>query len=191
MQRNTETKNKIQKVFVELMNEKGFQALTVSDITRKAQINRGTFYLHYIDKFDLLEKVEDELIENLRNILLDDSEVNLNDANDLIPYTCIYNALVYAKQNFDCVSVLVKEDPNFVQKFRDVLRELLISRVKESDTLHLSMQGLPQDYAYEILLSNVASVVLLWIKKGGTESIADIATIIAKAKEISPYQILM
>lgn len=59
----------------------------------------------------------------------------------------------------------MKEDPNFVQKFKDLLRELLISRVKESDTLHLSLQGLPQDYAYEILLSNVASVVLLWIKK--------------------------
>ena len=78
----------------------------------------------------------------------------------------------------------MKEDPNFVQKFKDLLRELLISRVKESDTLHLSLQGLPQDYAYEILLSNVASVVLLWFKKGGVESIEDIATIIAKAKEI-------
>lgn len=55
----------------------------------------------------------------------------------------------------------MKEDPNFVQKFKDLLRELLISRVKESDTLHLSLQGLPQDYAYKILLSNVASVVLL------------------------------
>lgn len=85
----------------------------------------------------------------------------------------------------------MKEDPNFVQKFKDLLRELLISRVKESDTLHLSLQGLSQDYAYEILLSNVASVVLLWIKKGGVESIEDIATIIAKAKEISPYQILI
>lgn len=85
----------------------------------------------------------------------------------------------------------MKEGPNFVQKFKDLLRELLISRVKESDTLHLSLQELPQDYAYEILLSNVASVVLLWIKKGGVESIEDIATIIAKAKEISPYQILI
>lgn len=85
----------------------------------------------------------------------------------------------------------MKEDPNFVQKFKDLLRELLISRVKESDTLHLSLQGLPQDYAYEIFLNNVASVVLLWIKKGGVESIEDIATIIAKAKKISPYQILI
>lgn len=47
----------------------------------------------------------------------------------------------------------MKEDPNFVQKFKDLLRELLISRVKESDTLHLSLQGLPQYYAYEILLA--------------------------------------
>lgn len=61
------------------MDEKGFQALTVSGITRMAHINRSTFYLHYMDKFELLEKLEDEFIENLHHILLDNSEINLEE----------------------------------------------------------------------------------------------------------------
>ena len=39
---------------IELTGQKGFAAVTVSDLTRYAGINRATFYRHYEDKFDLL-----------------------------------------------------------------------------------------------------------------------------------------
>src|SRR5262245_11473787 len=39
---------------LELTVEKGFPAVTVSDLTKHAGINRATFYRHYQDKFDLL-----------------------------------------------------------------------------------------------------------------------------------------
>ena len=40
------------------MEEKDFEIITVLDITKRANINRGTFYLHYVDKYDMLEKYE-------------------------------------------------------------------------------------------------------------------------------------
>lgn len=46
----------IREAFVSLLEEKGFDQLTVRDITARADINRATFYLHYRDKYDLLEK---------------------------------------------------------------------------------------------------------------------------------------
>src|SRR5262245_10990601 len=39
---------------IELTVQKGFAAVTVSDLTKEAGINRATFYRHYQDKFDLL-----------------------------------------------------------------------------------------------------------------------------------------
>ena len=53
--RQTSTKTDIRKTFIELLNTKGFDNLTVSDIARGSDINRGTFYLHYVDKYDLME----------------------------------------------------------------------------------------------------------------------------------------
>lgn len=44
--RKTQTKAIIKNVFTQLLIEKGFNSLTVSDITRMSNINRGTFYLH-------------------------------------------------------------------------------------------------------------------------------------------------
>ena len=49
------TRNLIEQAFNELIAEKGFQSITVQDITERAEVNRATFYAHFPDKFALLE----------------------------------------------------------------------------------------------------------------------------------------
>ena len=51
------TKQLIKDCFLELIEEKGYSKVTITDITKKAMINRNTFYLHYIDKEDLIDKI--------------------------------------------------------------------------------------------------------------------------------------
>ena len=66
------------------MEEKGFEAITVSDLTKKADINRGTFYLHYKDKYDLLEQSEEEIFVELDRIAEEAWDaVNQNYKNDV------------------------------------------------------------------------------------------------------------
>ena len=48
------TKQLIKQSLIELMHEKPFKDITVKDITERADLNRGTFYLHYVDIYDLL-----------------------------------------------------------------------------------------------------------------------------------------
>ncbi|GEB78218.1 TetR/AcrR family transcriptional regulator [Sporolactobacillus inulinus] len=54
------TRAAIEMTFLDLLLQKKFNTLTVKDIAAAAQIGRGTFYLHFLDKYDLLEKVIDE-----------------------------------------------------------------------------------------------------------------------------------
>jgi len=49
------TRALITSAFMELLSEKEFQAISVQDITERAEINRSTFYAHYVDKHALLE----------------------------------------------------------------------------------------------------------------------------------------
>jgi AcrR family transcriptional regulator len=49
------TRALIQQAFGDLLAEKGFQSITVQDITQRAEVNRATFYAHFPDKFALLE----------------------------------------------------------------------------------------------------------------------------------------
>lgn len=52
----------IREAFFELLKDVGFAKLTVADICRRAEINRGTFYLHFEDKFALLDSLIDEAL---------------------------------------------------------------------------------------------------------------------------------
>lgn len=66
-EKNRRTKQLIQASFIQTLENKPFEAITIGDITKTARINRGTFYLHYIDKFDLLDQMEQQLFEDLGN----------------------------------------------------------------------------------------------------------------------------
>ena len=56
------TKARIRTAFFELMQEKSVHKITVAEIVRKADISRASFYLHYLDIYDLLQKTEEEII---------------------------------------------------------------------------------------------------------------------------------
>ena len=60
--KTTKTQRKIQEALLELMKTKKFEVITVSDITSLIDINRSTFYRHYLDKYDVLEKIEDNIL---------------------------------------------------------------------------------------------------------------------------------
>lgn len=64
------TKRLIMDAFMQLAIEKDFKDITIKDITTRATVNRATFYYHFQDKYDLLERVlsEDVLNEVLKNV---------------------------------------------------------------------------------------------------------------------------
>ncbi|MEC0204680.1 TetR/AcrR family transcriptional regulator [Paenibacillus lautus] len=56
------TRKLIMEAFIELSMKKDFKDITIKDITTAATVNRATFYYHFIDKYDLLEKVLSESV---------------------------------------------------------------------------------------------------------------------------------
>ena len=50
----------LQEAMIALIDEKGFEAITVGDIAERAMINRATFYRHYQDKYDLVARIFEE-----------------------------------------------------------------------------------------------------------------------------------
>ncbi|MCD7035956.1 TetR/AcrR family transcriptional regulator [Metabacillus sp. GX 13764] len=58
----------IQLTFLQMLVTDGFDGITVKNITETANISRKTFYLHYLDKYDLLDKIVDDHIAQLREI---------------------------------------------------------------------------------------------------------------------------
>ena len=80
------TRNLILHAFEQLLAEKGFESISVQDVTDRAEINRATFYAHFPDKYALLDHAISQMFrqeiekrtlnachytpENLRNLIL-------------------------------------------------------------------------------------------------------------------------
>ena len=63
------TRMRLQQAMLELLKEKDARSITVRELTQRADVNRGTFYAHYKDVFDLLDQMEQDLFQRLTQLL--------------------------------------------------------------------------------------------------------------------------
>ena len=64
------TKRLLKQGLTELMAQKSIKKITVRELSELVDINRGTFYLHYKDIYDLVEQIENELFQEFESILM-------------------------------------------------------------------------------------------------------------------------
>lgn len=81
--RRKESKLKIEKAFVELLQGKEVNEISVTDICKLADINRTTFYANYLDIFDLIDKIGERMIEDFHS-LYKEEETNRYNSNDFL-----------------------------------------------------------------------------------------------------------
>ena len=99
------TRKQLKDCLIQLLKEKKVQDITVRELTEMADLNRGTFYLHYKDVFDLLEKTEAELFEEFNSLVLSHDAQDLKQRPSLIFHEIF--SLVY--ENADLVEILMGE----------------------------------------------------------------------------------
>ena len=63
------TKQRIETTFLKLLEEMPFEKLTTSLIIKEYLISKGTFYAHYLDKYDLAEQLLDRELEVFESLL--------------------------------------------------------------------------------------------------------------------------
>ena len=78
------TRRQLRECLITLLKEKKVQDITVRELTDMADLNRGTFYLHYKDVFDLLEKTEAELQEDFNQLVCKHDAVDLKQRPSVI-----------------------------------------------------------------------------------------------------------
>lgn len=181
------TRRAIKNAFFELMNEIGFQNVTVKKIIERAEINRSTFYAHYVDKFDLLEQVEVELLNGfteLGNHAPIESVINDNILTDSI-VTYFNELATYVHENGSDFTLLLSEkgDPSFTNK----LNEMFQSVWYEKDLVsHLSI---PEIYAFSALIGIMTSLIAQWVKRDFKESHQEFVEIVFKLTKDIPKNI--
>jgi AcrR family transcriptional regulator len=147
----------IKKAFIELLNEKGFDKMTIQDISDRANVNRRTVYLHYLDKFDLLDKIIEEHINNLKEMFVTLSETDIITAGQAI--------FEYFQSNYLFFStMLVGSGATF---FRSRYVEFSVELLKgEVDTSEGKNKGLNEVIILRFVSAAYVELVEWWLKEG-------------------------
>ena len=69
-QRQTTTKSDIKEAFIQLLATKSLEDITISQLTKKAGVNRSTFYLHYLDFAEIAKNPSFRFADNIRSFIL-------------------------------------------------------------------------------------------------------------------------
>lgn len=121
--RKRESKEKIEKVFVELIEEKELNEITVTDICKRTNLNRSTFYANYLDIYDLADKIREKLEMEVDNLYKEEKANNFNSNNFLKLFQNVKeNQLFYKtyfKLNMDTEAKIgeYKYDTNLAKTF--------------------------------------------------------------------------
>lgn len=162
------TKKSIKKAFIELLNGKNFWEITVNDIADRADISRGTFYLHYQDKFDLFEKYVDELLNELISQIEQsnqdkdkmEEEMNNKDSN---PYKLFFEHFREYSSFYKPI-LSFKGGPYFYTRFLEVIKDYYLKEYHK-----LSNQVEKQNFDKEVLINFAAhahlGVINNWLQK--------------------------
>jgi|SRR5690625_2730709 len=149
------SKKAIEEALISLMVENDFEDITINSIAERADVNRGTIYLHYKDKYDLLEQcIEREIQELLISCMPEGTESYPSK-------TPLLRTFKYLEEHSFIYHTLLtnKGVPTFRNKLLTVMKEGLREQ--------LQLNGINQNMNKEILIefwsSAIIGVIEWWI----------------------------
>lgn len=167
-EKNRKTKALIQNSFIRLLKEKPFDNITIGDISQEANINRGTFYLHYLDKYDLLDKIEMQLFENIGDHI-DRLQANYSSAVTFKKdqehlASSLFNS-IQAQAPILKIFLSHHGRAGFHYRFRDAFSQKVRVNLEKNTTLsdHLNV---PIDYFLAFITSAFLGLIEQWVRSG-------------------------
>ena len=150
-----------------LLQQKSIKEITVRELADLVDINRSTFYLHYTDIYDLLEKTEQRLLQQLLDA------VNQNWTLPETPknfFAFLEQAFTILSENAQLCSALIgpNGDIAFLRNIEKMIREKGVQTLRSFAPRELRDQDL--QYAISFALAGCMGLIEHWLKNGCPET---------------------
>ena len=138
--RTIRTRKNILDAFASLLSEKSFETIKISDISKKAMINRATFYNHFTDKYQLLDVLTtDFFLSHLKE------NVNTKEAfsQEFIKNLYLVLTSYHTKMSLVCTKNYIEELAFYTNRFlREEVKNTILNSIKKDEWLEVSSRGL-------------------------------------------------
>ncbi|MEC0372358.1 TetR/AcrR family transcriptional regulator [Paenibacillus chibensis] len=160
----------IMNALMQLIAEKEFEKITINDIAERADVNRGTVYSHYSDKYDLLDKCIEAQLTHLMESCYSP------DATGTFPTkTLLLHTIKEIKQNAPLYKTLLSIKD--VSSFRIHLNSMINKQIMEQmDETNVSIDDLSKSIFAQFMSSAIVGVIEWWFNQSmpcSTEELTD------------------
>ena len=157
------TREALRDALMALIEEKGFDAISVQDIAERAGLNRATFYLHYRDKQDLLIRTSEAVFDSLV------AEAGPIDRGNLAfqkPPQQVVILFQHLAKHRDFYRVMLGRSgvPAFVARMREYLVTVTQLRMASLHTIYpAAVQILDDMFISEYVAGALLSIIIWWL----------------------------
>lgn len=154
------TEQAIKEAFMELVKEKGYNQVTVSDICKKSSINRNTFYLHYLDKDDLVGKMLKTAYSTMDNALKDYTikyKTSMRRISEVQIRWGIRNLLSFMESDKELYKTILQDES--LNGYIDVIAKMLKKHIAEL----LDIKNISSNLIYEYAFSGMFGLIKQWV----------------------------
>ena len=158
--RRKESQEKIERAFVELLQDREIKEITVSNIIKATGLNRSTFYANYIDIFDLADKTRERLEKEFSNLFADYDYFN-ERSGALKMFTHIKENQLFYNTYFK----LCYDDKHLINTYD--------SKRAEKERINTNLK-----YHIEFFRNGLNAIIKLWLSGGCKESPEEMAEVL-------------
>ena len=160
------TKTAIKNAFIQLLEEKDLEKITIQNITQLADVNRGTFYLHYEDKYILLSDMEDEYTLALSSAVDFDKVIMQND--DLEAFAKYFTedilkkVVTYLYDHIDFYKVIFSLERK--SQIENKISDIMLNNMKKNVSNNNTIADIPLDYFHSYTAGAMISFIKHWVQ---------------------------
>lgn len=161
--KNAYTEQRIKNVFLDLNKKNEIDNITVKDICREANLSRSTFYRHYKDIYEVIESIESEIIEEVRNMITPKENSAIDPDEQEIRRALLRLFHNYRFRKTELLTLLDSgKYPASYKRFRKMIFDMLMTSYTVYDTgANPDLFRFYMDYA----AGTIVDLVVLWLRK--------------------------
>lgn len=156
--RNMNTCQKIRTAFLDLYEEMPIQEISITALTTLAQINRGTFYLHYSDLDELLMSIEDEQLEVIDKLMNKQIDYFFSNSTDDLAYFFIpiSSYVMEHKKLFKILLGSHHSHSRFSLNLQEMMRQYINKRVNS----YKYKNSIKKDYLIKYVIAGSMGILI-------------------------------
>lgn len=158
------TRQLLKDAFIDLLQDMEIEKISVNRISERATINRVTFYLHYRDIPDMMEKMADEMIEDIQNALnRKPLHPSSDEEKDLwVMVSLLEHIAEHAK--FYKVVLGLKRTPIFTERLLKMLSETVTNGLENHRKSFILDAGIQKDIAIWYGSAALIGTIVAWVR---------------------------